>query len=115
MSGSGGLVPARQPLSGDLIGDSDADPARNRLLSVSSITISANTATTGTITARCVPDEDRQASETLTVFPQYTARGNRPHTAPYHSGRNRRTTLSWHRSGGSPRHDGAARHSHDGH
>ena len=59
MSGSGGFVPARQPLSGDLIGDWTPSQRGTDLLSVNSITVSANTTTTGTITAQCVPNEAR--------------------------------------------------------
>jgi hypothetical protein len=115
VAGSGGFVPARQPLSGDLIGDWAPTQRGTDLLSVSSITISANTTTAGTITAQCVPNEARQASETLTVFPPYAAGGNRPHAVQYHRSWNRQHHPGWHRPGGPPRHDGPAHHSHDGH
>lgn len=115
VAGSGGFVPARQPLSGDLIGDWAPTQRGTDLLSVSSITISANTATAGTITAQCVPDEARQAGETLTVFSPYAAGGNRPDAAPYHRGWNRPHHPGWHRPGGPPRHDRPAHHPHDGH
>lgn len=109
VSGSGGFVPARQPLSGDLIGDWAPTRRGTDLLSVSSITISANTASTGTITAQCEPNEARRAAETLTVFSPYAGGGNRPHSAPYHRGWNRPHHPGWHRQGGPPH------HSHDGH
>ena len=115
LTGSGGFVQARQPISGDLIGNWAPGLQGTDLLSVSSITISANTATAGTITAQCVPNEARQAGETLTVFPPYAAGGNRPHAAPYHRGWNRPHHPGWHRPGGPPRHDGPAHHPHDGH
>ncbi|GAB2858274.1 hypothetical protein GCM10027176_70950 [Actinoallomurus bryophytorum] len=113
VSGSGGVVPARQPLSGDLIGDWAPTRRGTDLLSVNSITISANTATTGTITAQCVPSEARQASEILTVFPPYATGGNRPHGVRYHQGWNRPHRAVWYRVAGRPRHDGPARHSRD--
>jgi hypothetical protein len=114
VAGSGGFVPARQPLSGDLIGDWSPTQRGTDLLSVSSITISANT-TAGAITAECVPNEARQAGEILTVFPPYAAGGNRPHAAPYHRGWNRPHHPGWHRPGGPPRHDRPAHHPYDGH
>jgi hypothetical protein len=114
VSGSGGFVPARQPLSGDLIGDWTPSQRGTDLLSVNSITVSANTTTTGTITAQCVPNEARQASETLTVFTPYAGGRGRPHSAPYHRGWNRPHHPGWNRQGG-PRHDRPAHHEHDGH
>jgi hypothetical protein len=114
VSGSGGFVPARQPLSGDLIGDWTPSQRGTDLLSVNSITVSANTTTTGTITAQCVPNEARQASETMTVFTPYAGGRGRPHSAPYHRSWNRPHHPGWHRQGG-PRHDRPARHEHDGH
>jgi hypothetical protein len=113
VAGSGGFVPARQPLSGDLIGDWVPTQRGTDLLSVSSITISANTTTTGTITARCVPSEARQAGETLTVFAPYAGGGRRPHTAPYHRGGNRPHHPVRHRPDGPSRYDG--HRPHDGH
>jgi hypothetical protein len=112
--GSGGFVPVRQPLSGDLIGDWAPTRRGTDLLSVSSITISANTPTAGTITAQCAPNEAGQAGEALTVFPLYAAGGNRPQAAPYHRSWNRPHHPVWYRQGRPPRHDGPAHHPHDG-
>ncbi len=77
------------------------------MLSVNGITISANTTTNGTITAQCVPSEDRQVAETLTVFRPNTGSGRRPHSAPYHRYGNRSHYRDWHR------HEGPARHPRD--
>jgi hypothetical protein len=114
VAGSGGFVPARQPLSGDLIGDWAPTQRGTDLLSVNSITISANTTTNGTITAQCVPSEDRKVAESLTVFRPYTGSGRRPHAAPYHRYGNRSHYRNWHRQDGPPRHEGPARHPRDG-
>jgi hypothetical protein len=103
VAGSGGFVPARQPLSGDLIGDWAPSRRGTDLLSVGSITISADTATAGTITAQCAPNEARQAAETLTVFPPYAAGGGRPHAASYHRDWNRPHHPGWHRPAHHPR------------
>jgi|tagenome__1003787_1003787.scaffolds.fasta_scaffold20673190_2 hypothetical protein len=116
VEGSGGYVPARQPLSGDLIGDWAPAQRGTDLLSVGTITISANTTTAGTITAQCVPNEARRTGETLTVFPPYAAGGSRPHATPsYHRGSNRPYHPGWHRPGGPQRHDRPAHHPQDDH
>jgi hypothetical protein len=86
VTGSGGFIPAGQPLSGDLTGDWAPAVSGTDLLSVSSITISVNTAAAGNVMAQCVPNEPRPVAETLTVLPPYSSGWAYPVAPPYHSG-----------------------------
>jgi hypothetical protein len=69
--GSGGYVPAGQPLAGDLAGNWAPSIRGTDLLSVGAITITANTAAAGAVTAQCVPDEPRSPAASLMVVPRY--------------------------------------------
>jgi hypothetical protein len=96
LTGSGGFVQARQPISGDLIGNWAPGLQGTDLLSVSSITISANTAVTGNVTVECAPNAPRPVAETLTVVPPNYSGWVRPITPDYHPG--------WSRPIGRPHH-----------
>ncbi|MBC6463376.1 hypothetical protein [Actinomadura sp. HBU206391] len=78
VAGSGGLVPARQPISGDLTGDWAPSVPGTDVLSVSSVTITVNTAVTGDVTVQCVPNAPLPVAETLTVAPLYQSGWVRP-------------------------------------
>jgi hypothetical protein len=83
LTGSGGFVPAQQPISGSLIGEWAPTAHGTDLLSVSSITISANTAVTGNVAVQCVPYAPRPVAETLTVLPLYNTGWSRPIGPPH--------------------------------
>lgn len=69
VTGSGGPVPAQQPIVGDLFGNWAPAAAGTDVLSVGGLAISANTAATGNVTVQCVPNTRRPVAETLTVYP----------------------------------------------
>jgi len=84
LAGTGGFVPAGQPIAGDLVG-SWAPLARGpHLLSVGALTIHANTPLNGPVRAHCVANEPRPTAETLAVFGGYHYGWTTPiATAPY--------------------------------
>jgi hypothetical protein len=86
MTGSGGFVPAGQPLSGDLAGDWAPSVRGPHALSVSGITITANTPVTGNVTAQCVANEPRPVAATLMVHSGYYPGWNQPIVTPYPAG-----------------------------
>jgi hypothetical protein len=100
VTGSGGFVPAQQPISGNLIGDWAPTVGGTDLLSVNSITISANNAVTGNVTAQCAPNEPRPVAETLTVFSPYYSGWDGPIAPPYNPGWNRPVAPPYHHGHG---------------
>ncbi|GAA2080064.1 hypothetical protein [Actinomadura alba] len=96
LTGSGGFVPARQPISGDLTGDWAPAAPGTDLLSVNSITLNVNTPVTGDVTVQCVPRLPRPVAETLMVVPQYQPGVTRPVVVLPHPG--------WSRPIGPPYH-----------
>jgi hypothetical protein len=89
VTGSGGYVPAGQPITGDLTGAWTPSANGTDALSPSGIAVSVNTAVTGNVTAQCAPNGPRPVAETLTVYPQYYTGWPRPDVPPYRPG--------WHR------------------
>jgi hypothetical protein len=83
LTGAGGFVPAGQPLSGDLSGDWAPSVRGPHMLSVSGLTITANTPVTGNVTAQCVANEPRPVAATLMAHNGYYPRWDRPVVAPY--------------------------------
>ena len=67
MTGSGGAVPANQPISGELAGDWTPTAAGTDQFQGGNITINANVALLGDVTVPCTPSDPRPVAETLTV------------------------------------------------
>jgi hypothetical protein len=82
VAGSGGYVPVGQPITGDLTGDWVPGVTGNDLLSVGRIKITVSSPATGTVTARCMPN-DRPVAETLAVLPSYYPGWSGPVAPPY--------------------------------
>jgi hypothetical protein len=83
VAGSGGYVPPGQPLTGDLAGEWAPTTTGTHLLSVGRLRITASTAATGMVTARCTPTEPRPVAETMTVLPSYEPGWSGPIVPPY--------------------------------
>ncbi|MDQ7909748.1 hypothetical protein RB614_35025 [Phytohabitans sp. ZYX-F-186] len=67
VSGSGGGVPANQPISGDLAGTWTPTAAGTDEIRGGDVTVNANVVLLGNITIDCTPDEPRPVAETLAV------------------------------------------------
>jgi hypothetical protein len=67
LTGSGGSVPANQPVSGDLAGDWTPTAAGTDQFQGGNVTINANVALLGDVTVPCTPNDPRPVAETLTV------------------------------------------------
>lgn len=67
VTGSGGSVPANQPITGDLAGDWTPTAAGTDQFQGGDVTVQANLAILGTITIPCTPTDPRPVAETLTV------------------------------------------------
>lgn len=67
VTGSGGEVPANQPISGDLSGSWTPTAAGTDEVRGANVTVNANVVLLGDITVDCTPDEPRPVAETLTV------------------------------------------------
>jgi hypothetical protein len=106
MTGSGGYVPAGQPISGDLTGDWSPAVGGTDLLSVGRIKITATTAMTGPVTAHCVANEPGPVAETLSVQPSYYPGWSGPIAPPYQPGWARPYHPDWNRPIGPPHHIG---------
>jgi hypothetical protein len=82
MTGSGGYVAAGQPLTGDLTGTWTPSVRGPHTMSLSGITISADTATAGSVTVQCTAAGPRPVAEALAVIPYYSG-WTRPVLPPY--------------------------------
>ncbi|MCW2947181.1 MAG: hypothetical protein JWR24_3898 [Actinoallomurus sp.] len=67
LRGSGGSVPAHQPISGDLAGDWTPRARGTDQLRGGNVTIQGNISFLGNVTAPCVPKDPRPVIGTLTV------------------------------------------------
>jgi hypothetical protein len=98
MAGSGGFVPAGQPLSGDLSGDWAPSVRGPHVLSISGLTITANTPVTGNVTAQCTANEPRPVAATLMAHNGgYYPGWDNPVVAPYPVGWAGPYRPGWHR------------------
>jgi hypothetical protein len=97
LTGSGGFVPAGQPLSGDLSGDWAPSVRGLHMLSVSGLTVTANTPSTGNVTAQCVANEPRPVAATLMAHNGPYPGWDRPIIAPYPVGWAGPYRPGWHR------------------
>jgi hypothetical protein len=79
MTGSGGYVPAGQPITGDLTGDWTPDRPGTDLMSVGRFSITATTPMTGPVTAHCAANGPAPVAETLAVLPPYHLGWDRPY------------------------------------
>jgi len=66
-TGSGGSVPANQPITGDLAGSWTPAAAGTDQVQGGDVTVKANVFLLGNITIACTPNEPRPVGETLTV------------------------------------------------
>ncbi|WP_329237909.1 hypothetical protein OG417_34900 [Actinoallomurus sp. NBC_01490] len=82
VAGAGGYVPVGQPIRGDLTGDWTPAVGGTDTLSVGRLKITTNSPAIGTVTARCVPN-DQSAAETLAVLPSYHPGWSGPIVPPY--------------------------------
>jgi hypothetical protein len=98
MTGSGGFVAAGQPLSGDLSGDWAPSVRGPHVLSISGLTITANTPVTGNVTAQCTANEPRPVAATLMAHNGgYYPGWDNPVAAPYPVGWAGPYRPGWHR------------------
>lgn len=67
VSGSGGSVPANQPITGDLAGDWTPTAAGTDQFQGGDVTVKANLSVLGNVTIPCTPNDPRPVAETLTV------------------------------------------------
>lgn len=67
MTGSGGSVPAGQPITGDLAGDWTPAAAGTDQFQGGDVTVKANVSLLGNVTVPCTPNSPRPVAETLTV------------------------------------------------
>lgn len=67
VSGSGGSVPANQPITGDLSGSWTPTAAGTDSLQGGNVTVQANVSILGNVTIPCTPNDPRPVAETLTV------------------------------------------------
>jgi hypothetical protein len=67
LTGSGGSIPANRPISADVAGDWTPTVVGTDQFQGGDLTIRANVAIFGNITATCTPDSPRPVAETLTV------------------------------------------------
>jgi hypothetical protein len=67
VTGTGGRVPANQPITGDLAGSWTPTAAGTDEVRGGNVTVHANVFLLGDITIDCTPDEPRPVGETLTV------------------------------------------------
>ena len=67
VSGSGGRVPANQPITGDLSGSWTPTAAGVDEVRGGDVTVLAKVVLLGTVTVNCTPDDPRPVGETLTV------------------------------------------------
>ncbi|MBC6460055.1 hypothetical protein [Actinomadura sp. HBU206391] len=67
MTGSGGLIPARQPITADLAGVWTPRARGTHRLRGGNVTIRANVSRLGNVTVPCVPKEPRPVIATLVV------------------------------------------------
>jgi hypothetical protein len=67
VSGSGGSVPANQPITGDLAGDWTPTAAGTDQFQGGNVTVKANISLLGNVTIPCTPNDPRPVAETLTV------------------------------------------------
>ena len=67
VSGSGGSVPANQPITGDLAGDWTPTAAGADQFQGGDVTVKANLSILGNVTIPCTPNDPRPVAETLTV------------------------------------------------
>lgn len=67
VTGSGGRVPANQPITGDLAGSWTPTASGTDEVRGGDVTVKANVVLLGTITIDCTPDEPRPVGETLAV------------------------------------------------
>ena len=95
MTGSGGYVPAGQPITGDLSGDWSPDRPGTDVLSVGNLILTATTPMTGPVTAHCVPNGPAPAAETLSVLPWHHHGWSGPIVPPYHQGWDRPYRPGW--------------------
>jgi hypothetical protein len=66
-TGSGGSVPANQPITGDLAGSWTPTTAGTDDVRGGNVTVNANVFLLGNITIACTPDEPRPVGETVAV------------------------------------------------
>ncbi|GAB2805327.1 hypothetical protein GCM10027176_07820 [Actinoallomurus bryophytorum] len=113
LTGSGGFVAAGQPLSGDLSGDWAPSVRGPHVLSVSGLTITANTPATGDVTAECTANEPRPVAATLMAHNGgYYPGWNSPVVAPYPVGWAGPYRPGWHRPIVLPPYHGGWHHHH---
>ena len=67
VTGSGGSVPANQPITGDLAGTWTPTTAGTDEVRGGDVTVNANVFLLGNITITCTPNEPRPVGETVTV------------------------------------------------
>ncbi|GAA4505205.1 hypothetical protein GCM10023191_060570 [Actinoallomurus oryzae] len=67
VTGSGGSVPANQPITGDLSGDWTPTAAGTDQVQGGNVTVKASVSLLGTLTIPCTPNSPRPVAETLTV------------------------------------------------
>jgi len=67
VSGSGGRVPANQPITGDLAGSWTPAAAGTDEIRGGDVVVKANVVLLGTVTVNCTPDDPQPVGETLTV------------------------------------------------
>ncbi|MDN3359746.1 hypothetical protein [Actinomadura sp. DC4] len=67
VSGSGGRVPANQPITGDLAGNWTPTVAGTDQFQGGNVTVKASVPLLGTLTVPCTPNAPRPVAETLTV------------------------------------------------
>jgi hypothetical protein len=67
VTGSGGRVPANQPITGDLSGAWTPTAAGNAEIRGADVVVHANVSLLGNLTINCTPDEPRPVGETVTV------------------------------------------------
>ncbi len=67
VAGSGGSVPANQPITGDLAGNWTPTKAGTDQFQGANVTVKATVTLLGTLTIPCTPNAPRPVAETLTV------------------------------------------------
>jgi hypothetical protein len=67
VTGTGGRVPANQPITGDLAGTWTPTTAGTDEVQGAEVTVIANVILLGNVTVNCTPDDPRPVGETLTV------------------------------------------------